>query len=156
WVDYDVHIVDLVLEVAGVVDDFPRAKPGDEVRIADGRGRTYAGAMQRGKLDRVGADTACAAVGQDVLTRLQQRMLVQWLPCGERAKRDGRGRGMVHGGGLGGQISGGDGDEVRSSPGTVEPDQPVDLIAGPPARHPGAGCGHHTRHVVARDGRPRL
>jgi len=66
-VDHDVHIADLLLEVAGVVDDIPGAQPGDEGLVADGCGGGYLGAVQRGELDGVGADAAGAGVDQDVL-----------------------------------------------------------------------------------------
>jgi hypothetical protein len=60
--------------------------------------------VQRGELDDVGAD---AAVYQHVLTGPQPRALVQCLPCGERAERDGGGRDVIDAARLGGQLSGG-------------------------------------------------
>jgi len=80
--------------------------------------------VQRGKLSGVGDDAAGAAVDQDVLAGPQPRVLVQGPPGGERAERNGGGRDMVHGGRLGGQISGGDGDEVGGSPGRSNPISP--------------------------------
>ena len=82
--------------------------------------------MPRRELNGVGADPARAAVHQDVLPGLELRVLMQSLPCGERAQGDGRGSDVIDGGGLGCEVGGGGRDESGGRAGAVEPDQAVE------------------------------
>ena len=155
-VDDDVNVVDVVLEPAGVVEDVVGPQPGDE-GLVPGRCRGgHPGPVPRRELNGVGADAARAAVHQDVLPGLELRVLMQGLPCGERAQRDGRGSDVIDGGGLGCEVGGGGRDESGGRAGAVEPDQAVDLVAGLPAGNVRACRGDYAGQVVAGDGRPLL
>ena len=132
------------------------AEPGDEIPVPRGRGSGHPRAVLGRELRDVGADTAGAAVDQDMLPGSQLSVLVQRLPGGERAERNGGGRQMIHRGGLGGQVGGGGGDVLGGGAGAVETDQAVDLVAGLPAVGVRAGRGHDPRHVMAGDGGPAL
>src|SRR6185369_3844177 len=106
-VDHHVYVADVVLEPAGVVEDLIGAEPGDEIPVPRRRGSGYPRAVLGRELRDVGADTA---VDQDVLSGSQLSVLVQRLPGGERAERNGGGGQVIHGDGLGGQVGGGGGD----------------------------------------------
>src|SRR6185437_14226611 len=132
-VDHHVHVADVVLEPAGVVENLVGAEPGDEIPVPRRRGSGHPRAVLGRELRDVGADTAGAAVDQDVLPGSQLSVLVQRLPGGERAERNGGSGQMIHGSGLGGQVGGGGGDVLGGGAGAVEADQAVDLVAGLPA-----------------------
>ena len=87
-VDHHVHVADLVLEPAGVVENLIGAEPGDEIPVPRRRGSGHPRAVLRRELRDVGADTAGATVDQDVLPGSQLSVLVQRLPGGERAERN--------------------------------------------------------------------
>ena len=90
------------------------------------------------ELRDIRADTAGAAVDQDMLPGSQLSVLVQRLPGGKRAERNGGGRQMIDRAGLGGKVGGGGGDVLGGGTGAVETDQAVDLVAGSPAVGPRA------------------
>ncbi len=155
-VDHNVGIMDMILEPAGVIEDVISTKPGDELRVPGGRRSGHPGAVQRRELDSVGTDAAGATMDQDMLPRLQPRVLVQGLPGRERTQGNGSGLGMADTGRLGGQVRGRRSDVLGRSAGTVETDQAIHLITGPPAGDPAARFRHHAGQVMAGDGRPAL
>src|SRR5262249_46556197 len=134
------------------------AEPGDKGEVAGGGGGGYPGAVQRRELDGVSTHAARAAVYQDMLSRPQPRVLVQRLPGGERAERDGSGRQGIPRSGLGGEVGGGggSGDVLGGGTGAVETNQAIDVVAGPPAGDPMTGRSHRPGQVMAGDGRPAL
>jgi hypothetical protein len=95
-------------------------------------------------------------VDKDMLAGSQVRVLMQGLPRGECAERDGRRGDVVGRSGFRGQVSGRDGSVLGGGTGPVESDQPENLVAVAPAAYPWPGGGHHAGQVMARDGRPRL
>jgi hypothetical protein len=68
-----------------------------------------------------------------VLASLEAGVLVQRLPGGERAERDGGGLPMAEGEWLSGHIGGGHRYVFGGGTGPVKPDQRVDLVPSPPA-----------------------
>jgi hypothetical protein len=142
-VDHDVGVMDVILEPAGVIEDVIGTKPGDELGVPGGGRRGYPGAVQRRKLDSVATDAAGATMDQDMLPRLQPRVLVQGLPGRERTQGKGSGLGMADTGRLDSQVRGRRSDVFGRSAGTVEADQAIHVITGPPAGDPAACRRHH-------------
>ena len=156
WVDHNVDIVDMILEPAGVIEDVISAKPGDELGVPGGRRGGYPGAVERRELDSVDADAAGATMDQDMLPRLQPRVLVQGLPGRKCTQRNGGGLGMADAGRLGRQVRSRRGDVLGRGAGTVKGDEAIHLITRPPAGDPAACFRHYAGQVVAGDGRPAL
>src|SRR5262249_62131998 len=113
----------MVLEPARVVEDVISAEPRDELGVPGGCGGGYPGAVQRRELNGVGTDAAGAAMDQDMLPRLQPRVLVQGLPGRERTQGNGGGLDVADIGRLGRQVRRRRGDVLGRGAGTVETDQ---------------------------------
>ena len=121
---HHIDVAELIFEPAGVVDDLPGTQTSDVRGVAGRRCRGYSRAVRGGELDSVGADAPAAAVDKDMLAGPQVRVLMQGLPRGERAERDGRRGDVVGRSGFRGQGGGRDGRVLGGGTGPVESDQP--------------------------------